>query len=366
MGEFCFEDLKEICSAFCLEGELLGFERLPQGKVNDTFVVSFLRSDGKEKKYIAQKINTYAFHEPVKLMENADRVTNHIHAKYPDKKVLHYHHLASGSPLYYDSLGGVWRLFNYIESKSFSSSASLGQIKSAGAMFGDFQNALSDFDASTLHYTITGFHDTRSRYSSLIARYESASSSLKEEVSAEYSALLACQDKACTLTDLYNAGSLPLRVTHNDTKVDNVLFDKESGKAIAVIDLDTVMPGLVGHDFGDAIRSASNRAGSSCPDLEKVCVDMEVFEAFTSGFVPSVRSCLTSLEKETLAISCYCLCMELAVRYLDDYLAGNKYFKYSYPTQNLVRCRNQMKLASDMLLKLDSMKEIVNKYLREE
>lgn len=366
MSELVFEDMRTICSAFNLKGELLSFERLPQGKVNDTFVVSFRREDGKEKKYIAQKINVYAFHDPVKLMENADRVTDHIHAKYPDKKVLHYHHTAGDSSLYYDSQGGVWRLFNYIESKSFSSSATLDQIQSAGAMFGDFQNALSDFDASTLHYTISGFHDTRSRYSSLISRYESASLEMRESVAAEYSELLACQDKACTLTDLFNAGSLPLRVTHNDTKVDNVLFDKETGKAIAVIDLDTVMPGLVGHDFGDAIRSVSNRAGSSCPDLEKVCVDMAVFEAFTAGFVPAVRSCLTPVEKETLAISCYCLSMELAVRYLDDYLAGNKYFKYSYPTQNLVRCRNQMKLASDMLSKLDTMQEIINKYLSEE
>lgn len=364
MLEFEEKDIQFICSQFQVKGTFLGCERIPQGKVNDTFIAHFEREDRKSKDYIVQRINTYAFTKPVELMQNADRITDHIHAKYPKKKVLHYHHTKSRNNLYVDADGGYWRLFNFIESQTLTASAGLGPIRSAGAMFGDFQMCLSDFDAASLYYTIPDFHDTRKRYESMIRHHAAASAEKQAEVASEYDALMANIDKACTLTDMYNRGELPLRVTHNDTKVDNVLFDKKNvDKAIAVIDLDTVMPGLVGHDFGDAIRSASNRVGSSCPDLEKVRVDMSVFEAFASGFIPAVAGCLTQAEKETLAISCYCIAMELAVRYLDDYLVGNRYFKYSYPTQNLVRCRNQMTLASDMLSKMDQMQSIIERYL---
>ena len=171
------------------------------------------------------------------------------------------------------------------------------------------------------------------------------------------------KDKACHLTDLYNAGQLPLRVTHNDTKINNVLFQPDSGQAIVVIDLDTVMPGLVGHDFGDAIRFAANYVEEDSTQADKAGVDMEVFRAFTQGFLQHTAPTLTEQEADTLALSCFALTCELATRFLDDYILGNPYFKIQYPEHNLVRTRCQIALAKDMLQKLDEMDAVVHQYM---
>ena len=173
------------------------------------------------------------------------------------------------------------------------------------------------------------------------------------------------QEKACRLTDLYEAGQLPLRVTHNDTKINNVLFQPNGNQAIVVIDLDTVMPGLVGHDFGDAIRFAANFVEEDSPETEKAGVDMEVFRAFTQGFLKHTAATLTQQEVDTLALSCFALTCELATRFLDDYILGSPYFKIQYPEHNLVRARCQIALAKDMLQKLDEMDAVVHQCMEQ-
>ena len=179
------------------------------------------------------------------------------------------------------------------------------------------------------------------------------------EAQQEVEWLLSVEDEACKLTDLFNAGKLPLRVTHNDTKINNVLFDEQTHQALVVIDLDTVMPGLVGHDFGDAIRFASNFVEEDCKDADKAGVNLNVYWAFAEGFLKKTAATLTENEVDTLGISCFALACELATRFLDDYITGDQYFKIKYPDHNIVRTRCQIALAKDMQVKMDAMNAIV-------
>lgn len=234
----------------------------------------------------------------------------------------------------------------------------LSVVRSAGQAFGDFQMLLSDFDAEQLFYTIPDFHNTRKRYEKLKADMASDPCGRVSEVRDELDWLLSMEDEACRLTDLFNAGKLPLRVTHNDTKINNVLFDEKSREALVVIDLDTVMPGLVGHDFGDAIRFAANFVEEDCPQADKAGVNLNIYWAFAEGFIKETAATLTEAEVNTLGISCFALACELATRFLDDYILGDKYFKINYPEHNLVRTRCQIALAKDMRKKMDAMNAI--------
>ena len=224
---------------------------------------------------------------------------------------------------------------------------------------------LADFDAQQLYVTIPDFHDTRKRYQKLLADMAEDPMGMAAQVAEEVEWLKSVQEQACRLTDLYEAGQLPLRVTHNDTKINNVLFQPNGNQAIVVIDLDTVMPGLVGHDFGDAIRFAANYVEEDSPEAEKAGVDMEVFRAFTQGFLKHTAATLTQQEVDTLALSCFALTCELATRFLDDYILGSPYFKIQYPEHNLVRARCQIALAKDMLQKLDEMDAVVHQCMEQ-
>ena len=218
---------------------------------------------------------------------------------------------------------------------------------------------LEDFDISELIETIPGFHNTRQRYENFRKAVQENKAGRADEVREEIDFLLSVEDKACTLTDLQQAGEIPLRVTHNDTKINNVLFHPETKASMIVVDLDTVMPGLMGHDFGDAIRFAANFVEEDCRDYEKVGVDLEVFRAFTEGFLSRTAKTVTPKELDTLALSCFVLTAELATRFLADYLDGDLYFKTNAPDHNLVRTRCQIALAKDMLKKMDRMEAII-------
>ena len=354
--------LKEIGDAFCIKGPFFSYEEIKMGNVNHTYKVNYIVDDGtgmaKIKSYLVQRVNTYAFQHPVELMQNIDRVTEHIRRERPKNQSLHFHHTEDRKNYLMDD-DGFWRLSNYVPSVTFDSCDDLDVVRSAGEAFGDFQLMLSDFDAAQLFYTIPDFHDTRKRYAKLREDAQADPCGRVSEVREELDWLLSVEDEACKLTDLYNAGALPLRVTHNDTKINNVLFDEETRRALVVIDLDTVMPGLVGHDFGDAIRFAANRVEEDCPEADKAGVNMEVFRAFTEGFLSRTAATLTQGELDTLAQSCLSLTCELATRFLDDYLLGDPYFKIRDPKHNLVRTRCQVALAKDMLRNMDEMERIV-------
>ena len=350
--------LQEVCKLFKIEDTFLGYETLQMGNVNKTYKVNFLLADGTPKSFLVQNVNTYAFREPIGLMENIDRVTEHIRAKRPGKTALHFHHTYDRKT-YVEDGENFWRMTNYIASVTYNSVKDAEVLRNAGMAFGEFQTQLADFEIGLLHETIPEFHNTRARYERFLQVVEENPVDRVKEVLPEIAFLKEVQDKACTLADMQKAGLLPLRVTHNDTKINNVLFDPEDNSALVVIDLDTVMPGLIGHDFGDAIRFAANYVEEDCPQYEKAGVDLDVFRAFSEGFLAMTASTLTENEVNTLALSCFVLTAELAVRFLDDYLRGDPYFKIYYPEHNLVRTRCQIALAQDMLRKLPEMEKIV-------
>ncbi len=352
------EKLKEVCAAFRLPGTYLGYESIQVGIVNRTYKVNFRLDDGKEKSFLVQNVNTYAFRNPIGLMNNIDLVTEHIRAKCPRKLSLHFHHTADRKTYLVDG-SNFWRVMNYVPSATYSATKDPVILCNAGKAFGEFQNQLADFDIRLLVETIPGFHDTRRRYESLDEAITRDAVGRVRAVREEIDYLQSIRDLACTLTDLGREGRLPLRVTHNDTKINNVLFDEKTNDALVVIDLDTVMPGLMGHDFGDAIRFAANFVAEDCPDYDRVGIDLEVYRAFAQGFIEKTRDTMTSEERATLATSCISLTAELAVRFLDDYLRGDLYFTTRYPEHNLVRTRNQIALCRDMVAHLDEMNEIV-------
>lgn len=353
------EKLQCVCKGFCIDEEFVDYDTIQVGNVNRTYKVNFRLRDGSPKSFLVQNVNTYAFREPIGLMENIDKVTEHIRAKCPDRTCLHFHHTADRKT-YIEDGENFWRMTNYIPSMTFSSVKDPQILYNGGKAFGEFQNQLSDFDITVLHETIPGFHNTRSRYAKLKQAIAEDAAGRVALVQPEIDYILSVEDLACTLTDMQQSGKLPLRVTHNDTKINNVLFDAVDNRALVVIDLDTVMPGVIGHDFGDAIRFASNFVEEDCPECEKAGVDMQVFNAFTEGFLEMTAKTMTDAELDTLALSCFCLTAELVVRFLDDYIRGDKYFKINYPEHNLVRTRCQMMLSKDMLKKMDEMNAAVH------
>ena len=353
-----YDKLLQVSRAFRIDYEYLGYETIQMGNVNHTYKVNFRLPDGNPKSFLVQNVNTYAFRNPVGLMDNIDKVTEHIRAKKPGKLALHFHHTADRKTYLIDG-DNFWRMTNYVPSVTFNSVTDLNVVRNAGKAFGEFQMDLADFDISELTETIPGFHNTRQRYENFLRSVQEDKAGRAGQVREEIDFLLSVQDKACCLTDLYNEGKLPLRVTHNDTKINNVLFSPVDNEAMIVIDLDTVMSGLIGHDFGDAIRFAANFVEEDCPDYDRVGVNLEVFRAFAEGFLSMTAKTMTDTEVQTLAMSCFVLTAELATRFLADYLDGDLYFKIKSPDHNLVRTRCQIALAKDMLKHMEQMQKIV-------
>ncbi|MBQ3010449.1 MAG: aminoglycoside phosphotransferase family protein [Oscillospiraceae bacterium] len=353
-----YDKLLEVSRLFRIDYEYLGYETIQMGNVNKTYKVNFMLPEGKPKSFLVQNVNTYAFRNPIGLMENIDKVTEHIRAKKPGQLALHFHHTADRKT-YVEDGENFWRMTNYVHSVTFNTSTDHNILWNTGKAFGEFQNNLSDFDPSNMIETIPGFHNTRQRYEKFAQSVSDDLMGRAAQVQEEIDFLMSVKERACILTDMQQAGKLPLRVTHNDTKINNVLFDPETGNSMIVIDLDTVMPGVMGHDFGDAIRFAANYVEEDCPECEKAGVNMEVFRAFADGFLSMTVDSMTQTEIDTLALSCFSIAAELATRFLADYLDGDKYFKISYPEHNLVRTRCQIALAKDMLDKMDEMEQIV-------
>ena len=353
-----FNKLEQVSRLFRIDGTYVGYETICIGNVNQTYEVKFILPDGMRKSFLIQNVNTYAFRHPVELMENIDKVTEHIRSKKPGQVALHFHHTADRKTYVLDGKN-FWRMTNFIPSKTYGTVVDPEIIHNAGKAFGEFQMQLSDFDIKELYETIPDFHNTRVRYQQLMNAVEKDPVGRVAKVKDELDYLISVQDEACKLTDMSARGELPLRVTHNDTKINNVLFSPIDKRAMVVVDLDTVMPGLVGHDFGDAIRFAANREPEDSTNLEHVVLDLDIFKAFTEGFLEMTAGTLTQNEVDTLALSPFVLAVELATRFLADYILGDPYFNIKNPDHNLERTRCQIALAKDMMTKFDQMNEIV-------
>jgi len=353
--------LKQICDAFRITGEYTGYEHIKAGNVNDTYKVFFRKPDNPCKAYIVQRVNTYAFRKPEQLMHNADLITEHIRARKQGQTAIHYHHTDDRKTFVYDDEGNFWRLCNFISSQTYNNSSDPAVLWETGAAFGEFQRLLSDFSVYDLYETIPNFHNTPARLKVLFEDAENDPLGRVAQARAELDYIASVREEAERLTRMQEAGTLPTRVTHNDTKINNVLFDMDTNQAVAIVDLDTVMPGLVGHDFGDGIRFAANTVAEDCPDFDSAHCDLERFRTFTEGFLSQTGSMLTQAEKDTLALSVFSITVELASRFLDDYIIGDPYFHIDYPEHNLVRTRCQLALAKDIHGKLDEMQAIVNR-----
>ncbi len=362
------KQIRAVCERFQIQGEYRSFDLLSNGHINTSYQVFFYRN-GELKDYILQKINTYVFQDPIGMMENISSVTEYVRAKIKQKQktakrnVLHYSKTADGK--YYTIMEGgeFWRCCRYIDdSVCFEYTDNLKVVESAGKAFGEFQVYLADYPVKDLHIVIPHFHNTVMRFDALRTAIENDFAGRKETVRDWIDGYMQLEEIATRLYRMQKAGILQLRVTHNDTKPSNVLFDKNTLEHLSVIDLDTVMPGLVACDFGDAIRVIGSTGAEDEQDLSKVALDMDKYEAFTRGFVGTLCSSMTQAEKETLALGAVAMTVECGIRFLTDYLDGDKYFRVHYPDQNLARAKAHLVLSRDMVKKLDEMQKIVEKY----
>lgn len=361
-------DVKEIQEAFSLPGQFLGSAPCTGGHINNTFMLRFQAADGSEEKYLLQLINTHVFQQPELLMENIVRVTEYLRTIIarqggdPQRETLRVFFTKDKRPYFLDDAGNHWRCYNYItDSYTLQSIEHPQDFESAARAFGRFQNLLADYPSATLHETIPDFHNTVCRYQAFSQAVEENLVGRAGEVSAEIDFVRKREKDTAVLVDLLQAGELPLRVTHNDTKLNNVMFDKATHEGICVIDLDTVMPGLSLYDFGDSIRFGANTAAEDEKDLSRVSLSLELYEAYTRGYLSAAGGSLTPAEIAYLPFSAKLMTLECGMRFLTDYLQGDTYFKTAYATHNLVRCRTQFALVADMEKKMTEMQKITQR-----
>ena len=358
---------KEVIENFQFEGEYTEGIPYGSGHINDTFRVTF-QHKGETKRYILQRMNNQIFLNPEELMENVVGVTSWLRKKIvenggePERETLNLVPAKDGKAFYKDSEGEYWRVYLFIEgAKTYDLVENQEDFYQSAVAFGRFQGLLADYPAETLHETIQDFHNTVKRLDTFKKAVEADGCGRAAQVQEEIQFVLDREALAHKLCDMQAEGKLPLRVTHNDTKLNNIMIDDETRKAICVIDLDTVMPGLSVNDFGDSIRFGASTGAEDEPDLSKVSCSMELFELYTKGFVEGCKGSLTEEELDMLPVGAMTMTYECGMRFLTDYLEGDHYFKIHREGHNLDRCRTQFKLVKDMEEKWNQMHEIVNK-----
>ena len=351
------EQLSQILVHYQLDSRVKECTSYGQGHINRTFLVTTMSG----RRYILQKINTKVFKNVEQLMANIDAVTTYLLERVDDpRQVLQLAHTDQNRSHLVHTDGSVWRMFHYVEnSLCLQAPETPKDFYESAIAFGRFQQLLKDFPAHTLCETIPNFHNTVDRYRIFRETLKKDPKGRAKLVKDEIDFALAHEEEAGTLVKLLAEGELPLRVTHNDTKLNNVMLDAATRTALCVIDLDTVMPGLSLYDFGDSIRFGAATAAEDEKDLSKVTMSLEMFEAFTRGFLTACPG-LTEMERKMLPMGAKLMTLECGVRFLTDYLDGDNYFATHYPGQNLDRCRTQFKLVSDMESKWQKMHDIVN------
>ncbi len=340
---------------------LLRTEPYGEGHINETYAAYYRRPDGSEYRNILQKINTFVFTDPDGLMENIHGVTSYLRTMVGERETMTVIPTNDGKLYYRDPDDACWRSYIFIEdATAYQRIEKDEDFFTCGDSFGRFQMQLADYPAAKLHETIARFHDTPNRYAALHRAIEADKAGRVAEVADEIAFALAREESAGVLVDGMADGTIPCRVTHNDTKLNNILIDDATGKGQCVIDLDTVMPGAVAFDFGDCIRFGASTAAEDETDLSKVEMDLHLFSVFAEGYVGSAKSFLTPAELDSLAEGARLMTLECGVRFLTDYLEGDVYFRIHRPQHNLDRCRTQFKLVEDMEKKMAEMQRIVH------
>lgn len=361
--------VREAIANFNFTGRLKDRRPFGSGHINDTYLLTFEIGDMGDMSAILQRMNREIFLKPVELMENIVGVTSHLREKIienggdPERETLNIIPAKDGKAYYIDSKGEYWRSYKFItDAKCYDQVEKPEDFYESAVAFGNFQRLLADYPADTLHETIKGFHDTRARFEVFKQAVAQDVFGRAASVAREIEFVLAHEETARVFGELQEKGQVPLRVTHNDTKLNNIMIDNSTRKGICVIDLDTVMPGLAMNDFGDSIRFGASTAAEDEKDLSKVSCSMELFEIYVKGFLQGCAGSLTPKEVELLPMGAKVMTYECGMRFLTDYLQGDHYFKIHREDHNLDRARTQFKLVEDMEGKWDIMEEIVSRY----
>ena len=360
--------IARIGDQFAVSGDFLYGEELRNGHINTTYRACYRSEDGHEDRYILQRIDDYVFKDPAQVMRNVEKVTRHI-----TWKLLRRRRDAAGQTLnlfparggrnyiVLPEEGGMWRCYNNIEdTHTYDVVENTRQAYQAGYAFGSFQDLISDMNPEDIKESIPDFHNTPKRYAALLASAKADVKGRAANCQAELELLTGWADRFDRITSMLESGELPTRITHNDTKINNVMLDSETDEAVCVIDLDTVMPGSVLYDFGDMVRTATCMAGEDEEDLSKVRMEMPFFESLAEGYLDAAHNFLTQREVEYMPFAGWLITPEIGIRFLTDYLDGDLYFRTEKPEHNLIRARNQFKLAQS----IDSQVISMGKYVR--
>ena len=358
--------------AFGVEKDCAKLGRFGQGHINETYALYYMEDEAVSDtpRYILQKINTNVFKEPSQVMENIFGVTEYLRdiiAKNggdSEREALVFLKTLSGDTYFEDHLGQAWRCLLYVkDSVCYQQVENPEQFYQSALSFGNFLKQLGDYPAETLHETIPQFHDTPKRFRDFTAAVEADSENRACTCREEIDFVLSREKDCHVLMDQLNKGLLPLRVTHNDTKLNNILFDEKTDKALCIIDLDTIMPGLAANDFGDSIRFGASTAEEDEKDLDKVHFDINLYETYVKGYLEMAKDVLTPAEVKSLPWGARLMTLECGSRFLADYLEGDGYFNTAYPEHNLVRARTQFRLVKEMEEQFDEMNNILDKYM---
>jgi len=362
--------LKSVGEKFCIDGQFLDAEPYGCGHINDTYRSTWM-IDGKTKDYIQQRINHHVFHNCPQLMDNILRVTSHLQKKSaaipggdPTRSALTVIPTRDGNPYYQDATGNFWRTYIFITlATTFNVCTDIHQAHEAAKAFGRFQSILSDLPGDRLHETIPFFHHTPSRFHSLEQAVNANSQNRCVSASNAIDFCMAHQSLTTTLTDLIEDGTLTERIAHNDAKFNNVMIEDKTGRAVCIIDLDTVMSGCVLYDYGDMVRTIGQKADEDEKDLSKVGMDISMFEALVQGYLENARSFLSPIEIELLPLAANVITFNIGIRFLTDYLIGDVYFKTHRPDHNLDRARVQFSMIKSMEQQEKAMMDVVRRYL---
>lgn len=371
MGNLNLDEVREkVAMQFALEGELNELSVFGNGHINDTLRATCELADGRTKRYIVQRMNDGIFKNPDELMENVMNVTSFLRKKIiaaggdPDRETLNVIPTKDGKNYLTDENGDFWRCYIFIEdATSFDQVEKPEDFYNSAVAFGNFQRLLADYPAATLHETIKNFHNTVSRFADFKKAVEEDVAGRARDVQKEIQFVLDREADCHVICDALAKGELPLRVTHNDTKLNNIMIDNRTGKGLCVIDLDTVMPGSSLYDYGDSIRFGASTGAEDEQNLDLIWCDLELFEIYTKGYVEGCGGSLTETEIRMMPMGAKLMTLECGMRFLADHLQNDIYYKIHRENHNLDRARTQLKLVADMEAKWDEMNAIVEKYI---
>lgn len=362
-------DYQELVKQFDFTGKFLEIQPYGYGHINETFCVRFLQPTGQVKRYILQRINHLVFRDPAAVMHNYSVITEFLREKIiqvggdPWRETINLVPLKNGNLFLRTEENEFWRAEVFIENaQTYQFPTRPDHLYHAAWAFGNFGHMLADFNVEQLFTTIPDFHHTPKRFQTFIKALEADLHQRAREVHSEIEFILAREADTRRLIELHESGSLPARVTHNDTKFENVMMDDQTGKGVCVIDLDTVMPGIILFDFGDTVRSSASTSAEDEPDLSKVNFSLEIYEQLAQGYLDAARNYLLPIEKENLAFAARLITLEQGIRFMTDYLNGDIYYRIHHPGHNLDRSRTQLKLVQEMETCYDLMLKVVERY----